>query len=106
MWEHSGRMTSLEPADKSLALAHLNDICPDTFDEGDFGPWKFTDLTREGDQWTLTFNNGEASGDDVEFTFAGSCRDGGEVDQNWFQQVNAAILVWERKMSGGGEEDE
>ena len=50
---------------KKAALAHLNEICPDTFDEGEFGPWEFTDLSRDGDEWTLSFSNSE--GADVVF---------------------------------------
>lgn len=92
----------LSDAHKQAALAHLNDICPDTFDEGDFGPWTFTGLRREGDAWTLDFDNAEGS-DAVTFTFAGDCvdEDGGVV-QDWFEQINAAIIDWENGASGFG----
>jgi len=78
-----------------IILAHLNDISPDTFDEGSFGPWNFTGLKRDNDQWTLEFSYAE--GDDcVGFTYAGDCVDAeGGVSDEWFDQVNDAILEWE-----------
>lgn len=92
----------LSDAHKQAALAHLNDSCPDTFDEGDFGPWTFTGLGREGDAWTLEFDNAEGS-DEVTFTFAGDCiDDGGGLVQDWFEQINAAIIEWENGASGFG----
>lgn len=95
----------LSDAHKQAALAHLNDICPDTFDEGEFGPWTFTDLSREGDEWTLDFDNAEGS-DAVKFTFAGDCvDDDGITSQDWFEQINAAILEWESSASGLGDFD-
>lgn len=80
---------------KKIALAHLNDICPDTFDEGEFGPWSFTDLSRDGDNWSLSFDNSEGE-DCVAFKWAADCVDEhGGVVQDWFEQINAAILEWE-----------
>lgn len=82
-------------AHKTAALAHLNDICPDTFDEGTFGPWTFTDLTRAGSAWTLSFDNSTGS-DAVAFTFDGDCIDAnGGVVSDWFEEINKAILDWE-----------
>lgn len=90
----------LSDAHKQAALAHLNDICPDTFDEGEFGPWTFTDLRRAGDQWTLDFDNAEGS-DSVTFPFAGDCVDAdGSVVDDWFEQINAAIIEWETGIAG------
>lgn len=84
---------------KKAALDHLNEICPDTFDEGEFGPWQFTGLSRNGETWTLSFSNSEG-GDSVEFTFAGDCVDGsGGVVSDWFEQINTAIIDWEMGMS-------
>ncbi len=84
---------------KKAALSHLNEICPDTFNEGEFGPWTFTDLAREGEEWTLQFNNSEGA-DLVNFGFSGNCIDdsGGVVDE-WFEKINAAIIEWEMGMS-------
>ncbi|MBX3216786.1 MAG: hypothetical protein KF850_32425 [Labilithrix sp.] len=80
---------------KKQALSHLNEICPDTFDEGEFGPWKFTDLARDGARWTLAFENRDGA-DRVSFEFAGDCvDDGGIVVTDWFEQINARILEWE-----------
>lgn len=80
----------------AAALAHLNEICPDTFDEGSFGPWTFTTLSREANTWRLAFSN--STGDDaVRFSFDGACVQGPHniVNNAWFDAVNAAILVWE-----------
>ena len=85
---------------KKIALAHLNDICPDTFDEGEFGPWKFTDLSRNEDRWTLAFDNCEG-GDSVRFTWATDCVNAeGSIVDDWFEQISAAILEWERGAMG------
>lgn len=84
---------------KKAALSHLNEICPDTFDEGEFGPWTFGDITREGDTWTLAFSNSEGV-DSVSFTFAGDCvTESGSVVDDWFEQINSAIIEWEMGMS-------
>jgi hypothetical protein len=85
---------------KQAALAHLNEIAPDTFDEGEFGPWTFTGLSREGDTWTLEFDNAEG-GDAIGFVFAGNCvEDSGGIVDEWFEQINGAILEWEAEVRG------
>lgn len=90
----------LSDAHKQAALEHLNEIGPDTFDEGEFGPWKFTDLAREGDQWSLAFENSEGA-DGITFTFAGDCIDGSDsVVDEWFEQINSGILEWEQQLAG------
>lgn len=90
----------LSDAHKKAALAHLDDIAPDTFDEGEFGPWTFTGLDREGDEWTLDFDNSEGS-DSVTFTFSGDCLDdSGGVVKEWFEEINTALLAWEQDAGG------
>lgn len=90
-------MTTLSEAHKSAALRHLNQICPDTFDEGEFGPWSFIDLERQGEKWTLSFKNGQTDSDDVTFAYAGDCLGpDGTVSQDWFERINEAILEWEQ----------
>ncbi|MEX1365212.1 MAG: hypothetical protein AB1Z98_18945 [Nannocystaceae bacterium] len=90
----------LSDAHKQAALEHLNEICPDTFDEGEFGPWKFTGLSRKGDEWSLAFENSEGD-DGITFTFAGDCVDGsGSVVDEWFEQINSGILEWEQEVAG------
>ena len=94
----------LDAAHAAAALAHLNEICPDTFDEGSFGPWTFTSLTREGNTWRLAFSN--STGDDaVRFTFAEPCVEGphNSINSNWFEAVNSAILDWEGQQGDDGE---
>ena len=89
----------LTESDKNDALAHLNEICADTFNEGEFGPWKFKKLSLKGKEWTLTFTNYEG-GDAVSFEFDGECiDDDGQVDSDWFDAVNTAIIEWEAEMS-------
>jgi hypothetical protein len=65
---------------------------PDTFDEGSFGPWEFTALSRNGDEWKLSFTN--SIGADSTFEFAGDCVEGAHnaVVSDWFECINSAIL--------------
>jgi len=90
----------LSEAHKTAALLHLNEIGPDTFDEGEFGPWTFTNLSRDGDSWTLSFGNSEGS-DSVTFSYAGDCVDdydeSSRVISDWFEQINSTILEWEQR---------
>ena len=85
---------------KKRALDHLNEICPDTFNEGAFGPWTFTDLARTGATWTLSFSN--ASGRDrVQFECDASCVDEDEsIPSRWFDALNARIIEWESARGG------
>ena len=98
-------MTVLSTEHKTLALKHLNDIAPDTFNEGQFGSWKFTSLRREEDRWNVGFrNSGASDGDVASFTFAGDAVDAsGSVSSDWFEALSAAILNWEQDMDGGGD---
>ena len=98
-------MAALSPEHKALALAHLNDIAPDTFDEGQFGQWKFSTLQREDDRWNLAFSNtGSSDGDVVSFAFAGDAIDArGSVNPAWFEALSAAVLDWESGMGEGGD---
>jgi hypothetical protein len=85
---------------KRRTLDHLNDICPDTFDEGAFGPWTFTDLTQKGATWTLSFSN-KSGRDCVEFDSDASCLDEDErISSEWFDALNARILTWEAARGG------
>ena len=90
----------LSEGHKTAALLHLNEICSDTFDEGEFGPWTFTNLSRDGDSWTLSFGNSEGS-DSVTFSYAGDCVDdydeSSRVISDWFEQINSTILEWEQR---------
>lgn len=98
-------MSSLSPAHTQTVLAHLNEIAPDTFDEGSFGRWTFTSLRRDADTWALAFTNtGAVDGDLTTFHFAGDCVDAdGRVSDAWFEAVNTAVLDWESEMSDGGD---
>ncbi len=84
----------LTPEHQKRALDHLNEICPDTFDEGENGPWKFTSLSREGSTWTLAFQNAAGS-DSVRFEFDGDCVDETGIVADWFERINARIAEWE-----------
>ena len=92
-------MATLTDDDREAALAHLNEICPDTFDEGEFAPWTFTGLQRIEDLWTLSFDNANGS-DQVEFTYTGGCVDDGIVTNDGFEAVNTAIQAWESEAAG------
>lgn len=82
------------------ALEHLNEICPDTFDEGEFGPWTFHQLSRQGSRWALSFDNSKGQ-DCVLFTFEGDCVDeDGVVNDEWFEQASDAISDWENSQLG------
>lgn len=85
----------LSDTHKEVVLTHLNDICPDTFDEGEFGPWTFTGLTRDGSTWTVSFEN--ALGDEsAGFDYDGDCVDErGVVDPDFFEQLSGSISAWE-----------
>lgn len=84
----------LDPVHKTKAIAELHEIGPDTFDEGPFGGWTFTDLTRTGDDWALAFSN-EAGEGTLQFTYAGDCVDAsGNVQSGWLDAVQEHILNW------------
>lgn len=83
----------LNDAHELAALEHLNAICPNTFDRGEFGPWKFVDLSRDGDLWKLSFKNRETDSDYVALTYAGDgVGSDGVVNQDWFEQTHEAVL--------------
>ena len=77
-------------------IGFLNDVAPDTFNEGRYASWEFTKVTRKGDIWTLTF---EADGIPGKLTFPmkGECVDEeGLMSEVWFDQALVpAIAAWE-----------
>lgn len=36
---------------------NLNEVAPDTLNEGDYGAWHFIELSRAGSEYTLLFEN-------------------------------------------------
>jgi hypothetical protein len=85
----------LSDSHRQASLAHLNEIAPDTFDEGSFGPWSFTNLRREGAEWTLSFTNADGASR-VGFTYEGDCVNAsGAIVDEWFEKLNDAIFQWE-----------
>ena len=70
--------------------------------EGDFGNWKFTSMSREGDQWRIGFtNSGAEDGDVMTFAFADECVDeSGGIRSEWAEAVNNAVFRWEGEMRG------
>jgi len=79
-------MNELDPKDVKKALSELNFIAPDTVDEGEFGPWKFTKLTKSGNTYTLSFTNSEGK-DKFVFDFEEPLIVDGGVNQNWVQLI-------------------
>lgn len=103
-------MSTVTPEHKQIVLAHLNDIAPDTFNEGSFHRWRFWGLKREADQWRVNFSNSSHEGDEgdgVSFEHAGDCVDAdGGIHAEWFEALNAAILRWEGAQGDGGYGDD
>ena len=92
--------TPTNPADEVLKF--LNQIAPDTFNEGEFGNWTFTSLARKGDEWRIGFRNrAAADGDVLTFELAGEAFDpAGNLRQEWLDALNNAIFGWEGDMVG------
>lgn len=85
---------------------HINQIAPDTFDEGEFGPWNFLKVTREGTSWRIKFDNAEGI-DEVTFQQESpGLLANGNIDEPWMESLNHAVSIWEAKMRGedGSEE--
>jgi hypothetical protein len=97
-------MSDLPAEHKKSVLDHLNHIAPDTFDEGEFGRWRFSSLAREGSRWRVGFeNSGAPDGDVVSFAFEGDCVDEqGIVRSEWFEALNDAVMSWESEQSDWG----
>lgn len=98
-------MSTLSPEHTKIVLAHLNQIAPDTFNEGEFGRWKFTNVSRNGADWYVGFtNSGVVDGDGVSFAFDGECvGEHGSIRSEWFEALNSAVLAWETDMVVGGD---
>jgi len=79
-------MNELDPKDAKMALSELNEIAPDTVDEGDYGPWNFTKLTKKGNTYTLSFTNSEGK-DKFVFDFEEPLIVDGRVNQKWVQLI-------------------
>ncbi len=89
---------------KKAILDFLNEIAPDTYDEGEYSKWEFTDVSQKGDTYTVYFENEhyEANGyrESSSVTFATSAP---PVDENedplvnleWIEVLDKAILEWE-----------
>lgn len=85
----------MKEAQKKIILKNLNDNCVDTFNKGEFGPWKFTDVDCDGDNWVVYFDNNEGS-DSVSFIFEGDCIDKTQrLNSDWLDTLVAAISEWE-----------
>jgi hypothetical protein len=87
---------------RQIVLAHLNDIAPDTFNEGEFSDWSFPTLKLEGSTWMLAFRNSGTEGSEVvQFSFEGDAVDAnGAVQEDWMEALNAAIFGWESEPRG------
>jgi hypothetical protein len=95
----------LDNTSKQTILAHFNAVSPETFDQGDFGPWSFSDLKLVGDKYVLSFSNA-AGQDSIRFGFAGSPLGAGGVSAAFSSAVTNAIEQWEAVERGDDDEDE
>jgi len=81
----------MTPQDQKRILSNLNSIAPDTFNEGQFGPWKFKSITQQDQTFTLTFTNAEGAGEIV-FDYEGDPMDDGYMSDEFFEVINECIL--------------
>lgn len=81
---------------KQLALNFLNEVAPDTFNEGEFYNWTFTDLRFEDDFYILTFSNSAVTDYILEFKseFPVITPEDG-INMDWMKDLNAAIFAEE-----------
>jgi hypothetical protein len=87
----------LSDTDRTNLLDEVNEVSPDTFDEGPLGPWKFTDVARSGSTWTLSFVNREGKGA-ISFEYDGAAFDeDGLVSEGWSEQLNDAVATYEEE---------
>ena len=94
-------MSELSMEQKKEALAYLNEIAPDTFDEGEFGSWRFTSISRSEEEWRIGFRNRSAAdGDVLTFRLAGEAMEGGAPRQAWSDALQRAVFDWEAAMVG------
>ncbi|MBN1499089.1 MAG: hypothetical protein JW982_02960 [Spirochaetes bacterium] len=84
----------LSDREKKTVLDGLNEICPDTFNEGSHGEWEFTDIVQDGKKWIVHFNN-DSGTDYVSFNYDGSCVSKNDMSQDWFESLSAAVSDWE-----------
>ncbi len=87
-------MNELTQKEIKLALDTLNDIAPDTVDEGEFGPWKFTNLTKNGDEYSLSFTNVDGPSCFV-FNFKNPLIIDNQVNEKWTQKIMDLSIEWE-----------
>ncbi len=83
---------TLDPKHVKHVLYDLNDVAPDTLDEGAYSRWRFTALERTGNTWTLKYtNSGHPDGDFVRFDHAGPCVIDGRTSRKWEDAVFEAL---------------
>ncbi len=97
---------TLSAEHRQTLLSHLNDIAPDTFNEGDYGNWDFRTIQLEGSTWMVAFRNSGTDGSEVlQFSFEGDAVDAeGRVQDAWMDALNEAIFAWERAAGDDGDE--
>jgi hypothetical protein len=85
---------------RKILLDHLNEIAPDTFNEGEFSGWQFRTIdVVDGSTWMVAFRNSGTEGSEVlQFSFEGDALDGdGGVRDAWTDALNKAIFAWEAR---------
>ena len=90
--------------DSEFVCSWLNELAPDTFDEGEFGEWTFQSIKINDGEWVVEFHNSEGD-DSVSFTHSGGAVVEGVVESSWMDRLNQAILQWECEMRGDEPEE-
>ncbi|MBK7882628.1 MAG: hypothetical protein IPJ81_01415 [Chitinophagaceae bacterium] len=101
-----------QPTKKEI-LRFLNDVAPDTYNEGEYGNWEFKDVTKDGNEYTIDFENehyeaeGERNSDSITFTtdLAPLNADGG-VNLDWLDILNKTLQDEENPSGMYGNEDD
>ncbi|MCU0655337.1 MAG: hypothetical protein MUF64_08635 [Polyangiaceae bacterium] len=87
----------LTRAERKVVLEHLNEIAPDTFDEGELGPWSFEDISVVNGEFRVAASNrdGETA---LWFKHPGPVLGGpGRVNPSWFDAFSRCMLATEQE---------
>jgi hypothetical protein len=92
----------LDPEHVRMVLDDLNEIAPDTVDEGKFGPWTFDAIEKTKTHWLVGFENSTGS-DIVAFKSKHPLANDNKSSQKWTDDLMDAIREWEEGREGYGD---
>jgi hypothetical protein len=95
---------ALDPEDVRMVLDDLNEVAPDTVDEGEFGPWTFEAIEKTKTHWLVGFENSEGS-DIVAFKSKHPLANDDLRSQEWTEDLMDAIREWEEGRERYGDAD-